>query len=68
MHEKQNSNQLADIREVSVDRSLPKTARVAEYINQIHDPYRFKCGDITIRTKYTDGGATLEDCLARLFT
>jgi len=57
---------LVDIRNVSVDRNLPKNERIAEYVRQIKDPYHFKCGKFTVTAKFTEGGASLEDCLGRL--
>jgi len=60
------SAELVDIREVSVDKDLPKQERIAEYIRQIKNPYRYKCGKFTIIEKHTVGGPSLEDCLRRL--
>jgi hypothetical protein len=57
---------LVDIRDVQVDSSLPKHERIAEYIRQIKNPYRFKCGAFTVSVKYADNGVTLEDCLKRI--
>ena len=65
----QNINEstgLVDIRDVSVDKSLPKHARIAEYVRQIKDPYHFKCGKFTVSVKFADNGVTLEDCLQRI--
>ena len=55
-----------DIRGVTVDRDLPKAQRIAEFIRQIKDPYRFKCGKFTVTAKFTEGGPSLEDCLQRI--
>ncbi|MCL2776036.1 MAG: hypothetical protein FWD71_22230 [Oscillospiraceae bacterium] len=57
---------LIDIREVLVDKNLPKHERIAEYIRQIKDPYHFKCGKFTITAKFAESGPTLEDCLQRI--
>jgi hypothetical protein len=61
-----NPNILVDIRTVSVDKTLPREARIAEFIRQIKDPYRFKCGKFTVTAKYADSGLTLEDCLLQI--
>lgn len=61
-------NELVDIRDISVDKSLPKEERIAEYIRQIKDPYCFKCGKFTIRVRFADNDVTLEDCLQRLLS
>ena len=48
---------LVDIRTVTVDKSLPKEERIADFVRQIKNPYRFRCGS------FARNGATLEDCL-----
>jgi hypothetical protein len=58
--------ELVDIRDVHVDASLPKFERIVEYIRQIKNPYRFKCGEFTVSVKYAQNGISLEDCLERL--
>jgi len=60
------NNGLADIRDVSVDNTLPKNERVAEYIKQIKNPYCFTCGKFTIRARFMENGPSLEECLQRL--
>lgn len=57
------ADSLVDIRDVSVDKSLPREERIAEYVRQIGNPYHFRCGNFTIRASFTQGGATLEECL-----
>ena len=37
--------------------------RIAEFIRQIRDPYHFKCGGFVVRASFSQGGATLEECL-----
>jgi hypothetical protein len=58
--------ELVDIRDVSVDKSLPKQERIAEYVRQIKNPYCFKCGKFTVTARFTENGLTLEDCLKRM--
>jgi len=60
--------ELVDIQSVTVDTSLPQNERIAEYIRQIKNPYRFKCGKITVKAKFADNGVSLEDCLQRIFS
>ena len=59
---------LVDIRTVSVGKALSRDARIAEFIRQIKNPYRFKCGKFTVTAKYADGGLTLEDCLMQMIS
>ena len=57
-----------DIATVSVDKSLPKLERIVEFIRQIKNPYRFKCGDFIVTTRFAADGPTLEECLERIVT
>ena len=57
---------LADIREVSVDQSLPKEERIAEFLRQIKNPYCFRCGKFTVRAQFANNGVSLEDCLKQI--
>jgi len=59
---------LVDIRTISVDKTLPRELRIAEFIKQIKNPYRFKCGKFTVTAKYADTGLTLEDCLMQMIS
>ena len=54
---------LVDIRDVKVDKMLPKNERIASFIRQIKNPYHFRCGDFVITTRFAEGGQTLEECL-----
>lgn len=55
--------ELVDIREVAVDKELPKAERIAAFVRQIKNPYRFRCGDFVVNACFTQGGATIEECL-----
>ena len=61
-----NDSELVDIRTVSIDKTLPKQERIIEFIKQIKNPYRFKCGKFTVSVRFAENGPTLEDCLHRL--
>ena len=54
---------LMDIRDVSVHKDLPKEERIVAFVQQIKNPYRFRCGDFVINACFASGGATIEDCL-----
>ncbi|MDR0916425.1 MAG: hypothetical protein LBN02_04475 [Oscillospiraceae bacterium] len=60
--------ELTDIRDVRVDRDLPRGERVAEFVRQLRDPYHYKCGKLTITAHFDESGPTLEECLIQLFT
>ena len=68
MQKEINTAGLVDIRDISVDKNLPKQERIAEYIRQIKDPYHFKCGKFFVTVRFNENGPSLEDCLQRLMT
>lgn len=61
--ESNNHDSLVDIREVSVDKELPKEERIAAFVRQIKNPYRFRCGDFIVNASFAGNGTTLEECL-----
>ena len=61
-----NPQDLVDIRDVQVDKDLPKQDRVAEFVRQIKDPYHFRCGKFAVTARFTEDGPTLEECLQRI--
>ena len=54
---------LVDIRNVTVDKTLPRDERIAEYVRQIKNPYCFRCGEFIVNTSFAEAGPTIEDCL-----
>ncbi len=65
-HAHNNPRALIDIRDVRVDPLLPKAERVVEFVRQIRNPYRFRCGKFTVTARYAQDGPTLEECLQRI--
>mgnify|MGYP001128359587 CR=1 FL=1 len=60
------SSELVDIRDVSVNRELPKEERIADFVKQIGNPYLFKCGKYTVKASFFENGQTLEECIKGL--
>ena len=56
-------DELVDIRDVSIDRTLPKEERVRSFVQQIKNPYCFRCGDVIVKTSFANTETTLEDCV-----
>lgn len=63
MYENRNKTELVDIRDVTVNKELPKEERIAEYVKQIKAPYNFKCGKFTVSVSFANNGLALEDCI-----
>lgn len=59
-------SELVDIRTVHVDQDLPKEERIREYVRQIRNPYRFKCGDFIVTASFATDGVTIEERLRGL--
>ncbi len=58
-----STDELVDICEVTVDKDLPKEERIAAFLHQIKNPYRFRCGDFVVNAAFASNGVTLEECL-----
>ena len=61
-----NQAELADIQTVTVDPSLSKEDRIADFLRQIRNPYCFRCGKFTVRVQFSPNGVSLEDCLKQI--
>ena len=53
--------QLVDIRDVKIDRSLPMEERVKSFIEQIKNPYQFKVGDTVVKVSFANTQNTITD-------
>ncbi len=56
-------NTLVDIRDVKVNTDLPKQERLLDFVNQIKNPYCYKCGKAIVKISFAETEATLEDRL-----
>ncbi len=56
---------LVDIRDVEIDQSLPQEERIRSYVQQIRNPYVFKCGEVIVKTVFAESGPSLDECLER---
>ena len=54
---------LVDIRDVKIDRSLSKEERIRSFVEQVKNPYCFKCGDVAVKMVFADTDVSLEDRL-----
>ncbi|MDL2248690.1 hypothetical protein LJB89_03235 [Tyzzerella sp. OttesenSCG-928-J15] len=59
-------NTLTDIQDISVDKSLPQKDRLLSFVEQIKNPYCFKCGDMVVKISFSNNGDTLEDRIEKL--
>lgn len=54
---------LVDINEVHIDRTLPREERLADFIQQIKNPYCYRCGKAVVKISFSDTDVTLEERL-----
>lgn len=59
-------DELVDIRNVHVDRSLPLEERVRSYVEQVKDPYCFRVGNVKVRVSYAGKDNTLNDSFSTM--
>lgn len=67
MRKRSDQQELVDLRDVSIDKNLPKEERMAQYLQQIKDPYHFRVGNMEVKVVYADSGVTLEERLRQYF-
>ena len=53
--------QLVDIRDVKIDRTLPTEERIRSFVEQIRDPYKFKVGDVVVKVLFANTQNTITD-------
>ena len=52
-----------DIRGVSVDMEATAQIRAEQFLEQIKNPYAFKCGDVAVNLEFASDGKTLEQAI-----
>ena len=59
-----NIDDLIDINSVIIDTTLPVEEKKRQFLEQIKNPYLYRCGDTIVRVSHTkDTGVTLADRL-----
>ena len=53
--------ELVDIRDVKIDRTLPSDERIRSFIEQIKNPDCFKVGDTVVKVSFADTPNTITD-------
>ncbi|MDR2525653.1 MAG: hypothetical protein LBC83_05675 [Oscillospiraceae bacterium] len=52
-----------DIRNVVIDMDVPVKTRAQQYLEQIKNPYAFRCGEVGVNVEFTPGGKTLQEAM-----
>ena len=58
-----DKSELVDIRNVKVNKDLDIKERIADYVNQIKNPYCFLYGDVIVKVSYNENGKPLQELL-----
>lgn len=58
-----NREQLRDICEVHIDPHKPREERIAGYLEDIGNPYCFRCGSLVVKLSFAEDGESLEKLL-----
>jgi RecJ-like exonuclease len=61
-----NPDTLVDIRTVVIDDSLPRDERIKSYLEQIKNPYCFKCNGVIMKVSFNEDGEPLERLMENL--
>ena len=60
--------QLADIRDIRIDTTQDRAARIREFIQAVKNPYCFRYGDTVIKVSFSREGESFQDILQRYFS
>lgn len=56
------AEQLVDIQKVHINKGLPPEDRIVDYVEQIGNPYCYRCNGIAVKVSFA-GERSLEDCI-----
>lgn len=57
---------LVDLRNVTIDPSLPVEEKMKSYIEQIKNPYKYRVDDIVVILKFNESGPSFQETLASI--
>ncbi|WP_312432330.1 DUF6870 family protein [Lacrimispora sp.] len=61
-----NPDMLVDINDTKINSKLPRKERILDFIQQIGNPYCYRCGKVVVKISFNDVNATLEDRMESL--
>ena len=62
-----DKEEITDIRDVRIDPKSTNEEKLRSFLEQIKNPYRFRCGSHNVRVYFSETDRTLEDCLEDYF-
>ncbi len=61
-----DADTLVDIDEINVDKTLPRTERLQDFISKVKNPFCFICNGMIVKTSFAETNENLEDKIVRL--
>ncbi len=61
-----DADTLIDIDLIKVDKTLPKTERLQDFIRKVKNPFCFICNGMIIKTSFAETNENLENKIVRL--
>ncbi len=61
-----NTDDLVDIKNVKINTGLPVEKRKEQFVEQVGNPYIFKCNGIIVKNTYNKTGKTLDELVEKL--
>ncbi len=61
-----DADTLIDIDQIKVDKTLPKTERLQDFIRKVKNPFCFICNGMIIKTSFAETNENLENKIVRL--
>ena len=58
-----DQEELVDLKQIKIDRSLPVPERVVDYIRQIRNPYLFKVDNVIVKLNFKEDGSSCQEAL-----
>lgn len=62
-----DANTIVDIDEIEINPSLSKEERMSCFVENIGNPFCYKCNEMVVKAVYSDEGSKLEDKMIHLF-
>ncbi len=57
---------MKDIRDIRIDRNLPRDKRSRQYLRQVGNPYMVRVGNIKVKIRFSNDGISFEDAFEEM--
>ena len=59
--------EIAKLEDIKINDTLPKEARIKQFVEEIKNPYRFMVDDVIVNVTFEENQDTLQDRLQQYF-